>query len=53
MGTNTPFVDLSKVTIPNNVLAIIPREVAESFMSVAFGVVDGKLNVATLDPQNL
>jgi len=53
MGTNTPFVDLSKVTIPNNVLAIIPREVAESFMSVAFGVVDGKLNVATIDPQNL
>jgi type IV pilus assembly protein PilB len=53
MSTNTPFVDLSKVTIPNNVLAIIPREVAESFMSVAFGVVDGRLNVATVDPQNL
>lgn len=53
MGSNLPFVDLSKVTIPKEVLEIIPRDVAESFSSVAFGVVDGKLNVATLDPQNL
>ncbi len=53
MGSNLPFVDLTNVTIPNEVLTIIPRDVAESFLSVAFGVVDGKLNVATLDPQNL
>jgi len=53
MSTNTPFVDLATVSIPNNILALIPREVAESFMSVAFGVVDGRLNVATIDPQNL
>ena len=53
MGSNLPFVDLANVTIPNEVLTIIPRDVAESFSSVAFGVVDGKLNVATLDPQNL
>jgi len=53
MGSNLPFVDLTNITIPNEVLAIIPRDVAESFSSVAFGVVDGKLNVATLDPQNL
>lgn len=53
MGSNLPFVDLTNVTIPNEVLTIIPRDVAESFSSVAFGVVDGKLNVATLDPQNL
>ena len=53
MGSNIPFVDLSKVSIPDDVLAIIPRDVAESFLSVAFGIVDGKLNVATLDPQNL
>ncbi|MEI6742062.1 MAG: ATPase, T2SS/T4P/T4SS family [bacterium] len=53
MGSNLPFVDLTNITIPSEVLAIIPRDVAESFSSVAFGVVDGKLNVATLDPQNL
>ena len=53
MSSNIPFVDLSNVSIPANVLGIIPREVAESFSSVAFGVVDGKLNVATVDPQNL
>lgn len=53
MSSNTPYVDLSNVTIPNEVLSIIPRDIAENFTSVAFGVVDGKLNVATVDPQNL
>ena len=53
MGSNIPYVDLSNVTIPDNILAIIPRDAAESFTSIAFGVVDGKLNVATIDPQNL
>ncbi|MSR68622.1 type II/IV secretion system protein [Candidatus Saccharibacteria bacterium] len=53
MSSNLPFVDLSSITIPKDILALIPRDVAESFSSVAFGVVDGKLNVATLDPQNL
>ncbi len=53
MSSNIPYVDLTKISIPNSVLAIIPRDIAESFMSVAFGLVDGKLNVATLDPQNL
>lgn len=53
MGSNTPFVDLSKITIPQSVLDIIPREVAQTYMAVAFGMVDGKLNVAMVDPQNL
>ncbi len=53
MSSNIPYVDLAKISIPNSVLAIIPRDIAESFMSVAFGLVDGKLNVASLDPQNL
>lgn len=53
MGSNTPYVDLSKITIPQNILDIIPRDVAQTYMAVAFGMVDGKLNVAMLDPQNL
>ena len=53
MGSNIPYVDLSTISIPENVLAIIPREIAQNFSSVAFGIVDGKLNVATVDPQNL
>jgi type IV pilus assembly protein PilB len=53
MSSNIPFVDLANVSIPSKILGIIPREIAENFSSVAFGVVDGKLNVATVDPQNL
>lgn len=53
MGSNLPFVDLSKISIPTETLSIIPREIAQSYMSIAFGVVDGKLNVASVDPQNL
>ncbi len=53
MGSNLPFVDLSKISIPNNTLALIPKDVAERYVSIAFGVVDGKLNVACVDPQNL
>ncbi len=53
MSSNIPYVDLTKISIPSSTLAIIPRDIAESFMSVAFGLVDGKLNVASLDPQNL
>lgn len=53
MSSNIPYVDLSKITIPPEILGIIPRDVAQSYMAVAFGLVDGKLNVATVDPQNL
>jgi type IV pilus assembly protein PilB len=53
MSSNIPYVDLSKISIPPEILGIIPRDVAQSYMAVAFGVVDGKLNVATVDPQNL
>lgn len=53
MSTNMPYVDLSKITIPPEILGIIPKDTARSYMAVAFGVVDGKLNVATVDPQNL
>lgn len=53
MSTNIPYVDLSKVSIPDNILEIIPKDAAQSYMAIAFGVVDGKLNVAMVDPQNL
>ena len=30
MGSNLPFVDLSKISIPTETLSIIPREIAQS-----------------------
>ncbi len=53
LSSNTPFVDLSKINIPTSTLSIIPKEDAEANEAVAFGLVDGRLNVAMLDPQNL
>lgn len=53
MSTNVPYVDLSNMTISDEILSLIPHEVAESFEAIAFGIVDGKLNIATIDPQNL
>lgn len=53
LSSNVPYVDLSKINIPTNILSMIPKEDAEANMAVAFGLVDGRLNVAMLDPQNL
>lgn len=52
-ASGIPFVDLSKVNIAENVLRLIPREDAEANMAVAFGLADGRLNVAMIDPENL
>ncbi len=53
VSSHIPYVDLSKVNISNDVLRLIPKEDAESNMAVAFGLVEGRLNVAMVDPENL
>lgn len=53
VASHIPFVDLSNASISNEVLRIIPKEDATANSAVAFGVVDGKLNVAMADPENL
>ncbi|MBI2798145.1 type II/IV secretion system protein [Candidatus Saccharibacteria bacterium] len=52
-ASGIPYVDLSKISIPDNVLALIPRDSAEANAVVAFGLKDGKLDVAMVDPENL
>lgn len=49
----TPYVDLTSQTPSEEVLKLIPRENAQTYMAVPFGLVDGKLNVAMIDPSNL
>ncbi|MEI8073058.1 MAG: GspE/PulE family protein [Candidatus Saccharibacteria bacterium] len=53
ISSGIPFVDLSKVNIQDSVLSIIPRDDAQSYMSIAFGITNGRLDVAMLDPENL
>ncbi len=48
-----PFVDLKNKVIAPEVLNIIPKDIASTYMAVPFGLIDGQLNVAMVDPTNL
>lgn len=47
------FMDLSNKSIGDDVLSIIPRDVAESNKAIAFAMKEGRLEVAMVDPENL
>lgn len=47
-----PFISLSKLSIPRNVLTIIPERVAKESKVIAFEINETGLSVATTDPQN-
>lgn len=53
--SNTPFADLSNIAHPvsQEILSLIPKDIAQTYMAVPFGITDGKLNVAMVDPTNL
>jgi type IV pilus assembly protein PilB len=50
-----PFVDLMHLEHPvdQKVLEMVPMDIAKTYMAVPFGVANGTLNVALLDPTNL
>lgn len=48
-----PYVELSNLTINNDVLNLIPKDDASQNTAVAFAVREGKLEVAMQDPNNL
>src|ERR1700694_5517678 len=50
---NTPPVNLSKLRIPEEVMALIPREMAKANRLVPIARLDGKLFVAMADPTNV
>ncbi|MFA6183865.1 MAG: ATPase, T2SS/T4P/T4SS family [Parcubacteria group bacterium] len=49
----TPFVDISKETIPPEILKIIPEPIAKKYKIVAFDKSDSTLKVAMLNPDDL
>lgn len=51
--SHIPYVDLKNKTIATETLNLIPKDVATTYMAVPFGLVDGQLNVAMVDPTNL
>src|ERR1700724_911010 len=50
---NTPPVNLAKLRIPEDVMALIPREMAKANKLVPIARLNGKLFVAMSDPTNV
>jgi type IV pilus assembly protein PilB len=51
--TKVPYVNLSGARIPNEVLDLLPQEVAERYMAVPLGEMQNRLVVAMLDADNV
>lgn len=47
------YVDLSSVTVKPEILARLPKDTAELYHAVPFGIMEGKLAVAMVDPSNV
>lgn len=50
---HVPQVNLGKLTIPKDVIGMIPSDIAVKYQAVPFGVMGNTLNVAMSDPGNL
>lgn len=52
-ANNIPYVRLLETTISPDILKLIPRDIAERYVTVPLGVTDGRLAVAMLDGNNI
>src|ERR1700681_3735488 len=50
---NTPPINLSKLRVPEEIMSIVPREMAKANKLVPIARLDGKLFVAMADPTNV
>src|SRR3989454_9134368 len=50
---NTPPINLSKVRVPEEVMSLVPREMAKANKLVPIARLDGKLFIAMADPTNV
>lgn len=48
-----PFIDLSKETVPKEILNIVPKPIAEKYKIVAFAKDGHEVKIATLNPNNI
>lgn len=48
-----PYVNLTGMTVTNDITSMLPRETAETYMAVPFGMQEGRLAVGMLDPTNI
>lgn len=52
-ASGVPYANLTQLLIPSEISVLIPRETAETYMAVPFGMQQGRLAVAMLDPTNI
>jgi type IV pilus assembly protein PilB len=50
---NTPLINLSKVRVPEEIMSLVPRDLAKANKLVPIARVNGKLFVAMADPTNV
>ena len=50
---NTPPVNLSRIRVPEDIMALVPRDMAQANKLVPIARLDGKLFVAMADPTNV
>ena len=48
-----PYVNLNNLTVTEDITKLLPRETAETYMAVPFGMQGGRLAVGMLDPTNI
>lgn len=53
LNSHIPYVDLKNQTVNQDILKLLPKDDAATYMAVPFGITDGQLNVAMIDPSNL
>src|SRR3972149_10075405 len=53
ISMDVPYVDLRHLTIDQNILKNVTKEIAKKYMAVPFGFSGGMINVAMTDPNNV
>jgi type IV pilus assembly protein PilB len=48
-----PYANLSNIAVGEDIIKLLPRETAETYMAVPFGMQQGRLAVGMLDPTNI
>jgi type IV pilus assembly protein PilB len=48
-----PYVNLNNITVTEDIIKLLPKETAQTYMAVPFGMQQGRLAVGMLDPTNI
>jgi type IV pilus assembly protein PilB len=50
---SVPYVNLSAVQVPESITKLLPKDIAQNYLAVPFGMQQGRLAVGMLDPSNI